>query len=58
MPQPTSRENEPSAFAWIFGSVLGLLGAGAVVAGAALRRRQPGRGADERAVPRDARMDS
>lgn len=42
MRQNASRENEPSAFVWIFSSLLGLLGAAAMAAGAVLRRRRPG----------------
>lgn len=37
--EPVSRENEPSAFAWIFGGVLAALAATAAVIG--LRRRRP-----------------
>ena len=40
MTQPASRENEPSAFAWVFSSTLALLGAGAVAAGVLRRRRR------------------
>lgn len=36
----TSRENEPSAFAWIFGSVLGLAGAAAAIFTGVVRRRR------------------
>ncbi len=34
MSHPVSRENEPSAFAWIFGAVLGAAGLGAAIWGA------------------------
>ncbi len=41
MSRPVSREDEPSAVGWIFGGVLGLLGAGAAVAAIRLRRPRP-----------------